>query len=250
MMTEFLERLQGCSQKTETHTDFRLKLVGRICFCVQQFSPNRKWELDILIETMSLSSEDVNEELRAHVCHLLTMNPDIQAYGVQTIVEALPDKLDRAALVQVGLWVMGEFAEELMSHLSSAQVVDLLEAIRRTNFGQTWVGAGRQSPNSRLAQYMITCLIKCLNQVEPSEVSRIQDLISSFRGHPNDDVCQRAREYLNMSTEEFRPLRAILFERMPIPNPVLYTEEPVRVNACRSSQKKSNLLEFEDLLAM
>lgn len=108
--------------------------------------------------------------------------PELHSYSVHKLFFSVRENITQEALVLVGVWCIGEFADLLVSgetngpddqpiKVSPSEVIDLLEQIQRR--------PRDKSSTSSVVEFLITCLVKLTTRI-PSEVPRIRKLLKRY----------------------------------------------------------------------
>jgi len=200
-------------------SDFKEDLCSRICLAVDKYSPNRRWQLDTLIKVMTLGGNFVKEQQREKFCRVVASTPELHSYTVIKLYFNMKESLSQEALVNVGVWCLGEFGDHLISgramgpdnqpiQVAPGDVLDLLQDITR------------KPPNPDKAHtthaLVAAALIKLVTRC-PSEVDRIRKTLRRFECSLNVDLQQRACEFLELLERDWDASRAGILDRMPVP---------------------------------
>lgn len=123
-------------------TDFKEDLCSKLCMAVDRYSPNRRWQVDTLIKVMCLGGNFVKDVQREKFCRVVASTPELHAYTVIKLYFNMKESLSQEALVNVGVWCLGEFGDHLVSgravgpdnqpiHVTPSDVLDLLQDVTR-----------------------------------------------------------------------------------------------------------------------
>mmetsp|Transcript_81175 Transcript_81175/g.180558 ORF Transcript_81175/g.180558 Transcript_81175/m.180558 type:complete len:841 (-) Transcript_81175:44-2566(-) len=199
-------------------TDFKEDLCSRICMAVEKYSPNRRWQLDTLIKVMCLGGNYVKEQQRERFCRVVASTPELHSYTVIKLYFNMKESLVQEALVNVGVWCLGEFGDHLVSgravgpdnqpiHVAPGDVLDLLQDITR------------KPPNPDKAPQthalVAAALIKLVTRC-PAEFERIRKALRKFECSLHVDLQQRSCEFLELLESEWDSSRAGILDRMPV----------------------------------
>mmetsp|Transcript_80527 Transcript_80527/g.176577 ORF Transcript_80527/g.176577 Transcript_80527/m.176577 type:complete len:835 (-) Transcript_80527:47-2551(-) len=200
-------------------TDFKEDLCSRICLAVERYAPNRRWQIDTLIKVMSLGGNFVKDDQREKFCRVVASTPELHSYTVIKLYFNMKESLVQEALVNVGVWCIGEFGDHLVSgraigpdnqpiRVSPAEVVDILQDV------------AKKPPNPEKAHatqcLVASALVKLVTRC-PSEVDRIRKTLRRFESSLNTDLQQRSCEFLELLEREWDGSRAGILDRMPVP---------------------------------
>eukprot|EP00933_Yihiella_yeosuensis_P042198 TRINITY_DN36732_c0_g1_i1.p1 TRINITY_DN36732_c0_g1~~TRINITY_DN36732_c0_g1_i1.p1 ORF type:complete len:856 (-),score=187.40 TRINITY_DN36732_c0_g1_i1:76-2556(-) len=199
-------------------TDFKEELCSRVCMAVEKYSPNRRWQIDTLIKVMCLGGNFVKEQQREKFCKVVAATPELHSYTVIKLYYNMKESLSQEALVNVGVWCLGEFGDHLVSgravgpdnqpiHVSPANVLDLLHDVMK------------KPPNTEKADatrcLVASALIKLVTRC-PGEFDRIKRSLRKFECSLHVDLQQRSCEFLELLGSEWDSSRAGILDRMPV----------------------------------
>mmetsp|Transcript_434 Transcript_434/g.1115 ORF Transcript_434/g.1115 Transcript_434/m.1115 type:complete len:863 (+) Transcript_434:107-2695(+) len=200
--------------------DFKPDLTSKICTLIQRFAPDRRWQIDSLLQVMVQAGAHVKDEVCRSFIVLITNAPGLHAYSVRSLYRSLKANLATAesSLLCCGLWCIGEFGEMLLPtagqplidkepplRCSEKEVVDLLTAI-----------LSRKHLDLSVREHALTAAMK-LTARYPSEVSRLKTLLTKHNRSPALEVQSRSTEYTTMFKMD-PAVRTQLLERMPALN--------------------------------
>lgn len=198
--------------------DFKEELCSKICMAVEKYSPNRRWQIDTLIKVMCLGGNYVKEQQRERFCKVVAATPELHSYTVIKLYFNMKESLSQEALVNVGVWCLGEFGDHLVSgravgpdnqpiHVSPSHVLDLLQDV------------ARKPPNADKGDVtrclVAAALIKLVTRC-PGEFDRIKKALRRFECSLHVDLQQRSCEFLELLSSEWDSTRAGILDRMPV----------------------------------
>eukprot|EP00727_Mastigamoeba_balamuthi_P008566 m51a1_g4331 Adaptor protein complex 1 (AP-1), gamma subunit (843) ;mRNA; r:139003-142008 len=219
---------------------FRADIVAKLCWLVERFAPTKRWQFDTTMRVISIAGSTIPEEVPANLCAIVSQTADIQAYAVQRLYAALVRDMTQPALMIVGLWCIGEFADLLMGTLvnggeeegvqpedrqtaTASQIVDLLDAALRSPMG-----------NLATQQHALTALVKLTTRTDDrAALGRARAILERYRDHINVDLQQRSCEFASMMSYE--SVRQDVLDRMPAPE-----EKPEEKPAASSGAASSS----------
>jgi AP-1 complex subunit gamma-1 len=198
--------------------EFKPDLTTKICAVVDKYAPSPRWHVDTLVMVLTHAGDLVRDEIPASLVALVAHNPDVHEYAVRRLYHALRSE-NSQALVQVGLWCIGEFGDslvrgsrgdgELDDPVTEPEVVALIRDVLASPF-----------TTDRTREYALTALIKLTTRLTAASVPDITQLINAYRRSNHLDIQQRACEFSTLLT--LNALRPALLEPMPVPDkPVL-----------------------------
>lgn len=208
---------------TVSDVEFRANLASKIGTLVEKFAPERRWHLDTTRHLLEQAGEHVSESTCRSLVVLVTNAAELQGYAARTFYTSLAAAVggdDGQAvkvvksdqLLQVGLWIAGEFGELLLTRegelpdeepitLTEADVVDTVESVLRDP---------AVLPETRV--YALTALVKLSGRL-PGQAARCAALIAEFRRSASLEVQSRAVEYGKIF--DHAAIAPQLLERMP-----------------------------------
>lgn len=82
---------------------------------VEKYAPNKKWHIDTVIKVLTLSEGHVREEFISQLITVIATTPDLHQYSVTKSYYAMKENLNQIGMVQLGVWLVGEFGEMLVN---------------------------------------------------------------------------------------------------------------------------------------
>lgn len=198
--------------------EFKDDLCAKICQVVERFSPSRRYQIDTLIKVMVLAGNFVQEEKRENFCRVVAATTNLHSYTVHKLYFSMKETLSQEALVHVGVWCLGEFADLLVSgravgpegapiHVSPADVVDLLlEVVKKPPIMEH-----AAATHALVAAALVKLVTRC-----PTEVDRIKRALRRFETSISVDLQQRSCEFLEILEPNWDASRAGILDRMPV----------------------------------
>ena len=234
MTEDFLANLGNCGDMPE----FRPQLASKICLLALKFDEDPKWQIETLVEILSMRSIDVSEETRNEFCQIVEKNVELHSFPLELLYSSLELHPTNEPLIIAGLYLFGE-----LGHLLEKKpILELLETVATSsNF---WV-VDFDSPevrqtcehgqiSTRIIQSLLNTMIK-LSVRLPHQVDSIKKFLSRYVHHVNEDVQQRACEYLSFLDDSWIEARQLVFCRTAATAPAVF-------------ERKKDLLDLDDLL--
>merc|ERR1719253_2245805 len=94
--------------------EFKEDLVQKICSVVEKYSPDARWQVDTHIKVMCLAGNVVDAGTRASFCQVVASTAGLQAYAVHKLFFSMRENTTQEALVQCGVWCVGEYGDLLV----------------------------------------------------------------------------------------------------------------------------------------
>jgi AP-1 complex subunit gamma-1 len=120
--------------------EFKKELSNKICMACEKYAPNKKWHIDTVIKVLTLSEGHVREQFISQVITVIATTPDLHQYAVTKAYYAMKENLNQIGMVQLGVWLVGEFGEMLVNGqardpdnnpiiVDENEIIDLFEGI-------------------------------------------------------------------------------------------------------------------------
>ncbi|SPJ12920.1 AP-1 complex subunit gamma, putative [Plasmodium sp. DRC-Itaito] len=120
--------------------EIKSDIVSNICVSVNKYAPNVQYLLDTYIKLFCLAGNFIQDHIKDDFIYYLLQNPEFHSYVVFKIFFSIKENLDQYALVQVGIWCIGEFGDLLIQEknvgpdeelitVTHEDVFDLLDTI-------------------------------------------------------------------------------------------------------------------------
>lgn len=81
----------------------------------EKYAPTKKWHVDTVIKTLTLSENHVREEYISQVITVVATNPSLHQYAIVRSYYAMRENMNQIGMVQLGVWLLGEFGEMLIN---------------------------------------------------------------------------------------------------------------------------------------
>lgn len=95
----------------EAETSMKGDLAAKICSCVDQYAPNKRYHIDTVIKVLQLAGNEVKTDTTSQLITLILDNPDLYGYAVQKMYQAAKEDVTLQVLGQVAVWCIGEYGE-------------------------------------------------------------------------------------------------------------------------------------------
>ncbi|KJP88414.1 hypothetical protein AK88_01866 [Plasmodium fragile] len=125
--------------------EIKSDIVSNICVSVNKYSPNVQYLLDTYIKLLCLAGNFIQDHIKNDFIYYVLQNSEYHAYVVYKIFFCIKENLNQYALVQVGIWCIGELGDLLIQEnnknvgpdgetitVTHEDVFDLLEKIVKT----------------------------------------------------------------------------------------------------------------------
>ncbi|SOV83216.1 AP-1 complex subunit gamma, putative [Plasmodium reichenowi] len=94
--------------------EIKSDIVSNICVSVNKYAPNVQYLLDTYIKLFCLAGNFIQDHIKDDFIYYLLQNPEFHSYVVFKIFFSIKENLDQYALIQVGIWCIGEFGDLLI----------------------------------------------------------------------------------------------------------------------------------------
>ncbi|KAE9011532.1 AP-1 complex subunit gamma-2 [Phytophthora rubi] len=195
------------------------ELCSRIADAVDRYAPSSRWHIDTLITMLSIAGSTLpDERICSSLITLIQRNTDLHAYVVHKLFWALHDDVSQLSLVHVGIWCVGEYSKLLLldapaseetlndkSRVDESRVVELFKTILR-HHGSTDITRA----------YSLNAMVKLTTRFSsPTEIAKLNSMISSFNTSMVLELQQRATEYTTLGQPQWSSLRNDVLAGMP-----------------------------------
>ncbi|KAJ1968888.1 clathrin associated protein complex large subunit [Dimargaris xerosporica] len=230
--------------------EFKPGMTANICAAAERFAPSRRWQVDTVIRVFQTAGNFVKEENVDNFLALVANQPDLQPFVVQKLYMLMQKDLAQTALVQTGVWALGEYGDYLWQSPGVASPEGQADAeTEQCNATPTEVIALldniMQLPYVTVTtrQMVLTALVKLSDRLQPGNVTAkssdaldalglgsaepapsstapvalIQRILKQHATSVHVELQQRAVEYGSLFRSEFDESRGAILERMPVP---------------------------------
>ncbi|KAG3185624.1 AP-1 complex subunit gamma-2 [Phytophthora cactorum] len=195
------------------------ELCSRIADAVNRYAPSSRWHIDTLITMLSIAGSTLpDERICSSLITLIQRNTDLHPYVVHKLFWALHDDVSQLSLVHVGIWCVGEYSKFLLldappsedtlsdkSRVDENSIVELFKTILR-HHGATDITRA----------YSLNAMVKLTTRFSsPSEIEKLNSMISSFNTSMVLELQQRATEYTTLGQPQWSSLRNDVLANMP-----------------------------------
>ncbi|EEY57305.1 AP-1 complex subunit gamma-1 [Phytophthora infestans T30-4] len=199
--------------------DQKPELCSRIADAVDRYAPSSRWHIDTLITMLSIAGSTLpDERICSSLITLIQRNTDLHPYVVHKLFWALHDDVSQLSLVHVGIWCVGEYSKFLLldappseetlsdkSRVDESSIVELFTTILR-HHGATDITRA----------YSLNAMVKLTTRFSsPSEIAKLNFMISSFNTSMVLELQQRATEYTTLGQPQWSSLRNDVLVNMP-----------------------------------
>ncbi|KAI9923223.1 hypothetical protein PsorP6_002013 [Peronosclerospora sorghi] len=199
--------------------DQKAELCSRIADAVDRYALSSRWHIDTLITMLSIAGSTLpDEQICSSLITLIQRNRDLHAYVVHKLFWALHDDVSQLSLVHVGIWCVGEYSKLLLlaapapedtlnekHRVDESSVVELFRTILRYH-GST----------DTTRAYSLNAMVKLTTRFSsPSEIAKLNTMISSFNTSVVLELQQRSTEYGVLGQPQWSSLRHDVLADMP-----------------------------------
>ena len=96
-------------------SEFKKELSNKICQICEKYAPNKKWHIDTVVKVLTLTEGHTREEYISQIITVIATTPELHQYSVTKVYYAMKENLNQIGLVQLGVWLIGEFGEMLVN---------------------------------------------------------------------------------------------------------------------------------------
>mmetsp|Transcript_40767 Transcript_40767/g.67711 ORF Transcript_40767/g.67711 Transcript_40767/m.67711 type:complete len:987 (-) Transcript_40767:172-3132(-) len=183
----------------------REELVLKIAILAERFAADHQWYVDVVLQLIKSAGDNVSEEIWYRVVQIITnQGDDLQKYATEMVWRALQsESMPHSTLVKVAGYVLGEFGHTIADApgCSAAQQLELLHK----QFGSA-------EPDVRAL--LLNTYVKLAHTF--TEISgQVQELMQQLSTALDQEVQQRASEYLSLSNPSLDGIKSTVLEMMP-----------------------------------
>lgn len=235
--------------ETTDNAELKETIATKICLVAELHKYDQNWYLETMVKVLELT-KSVGEDTICRVLNTILSASELHEYAVKVLFFSVKSHPGQEALITLGLWCIGEYADLLINSRqygslpaspSASEVIDLIQ------------GTFTQNVSAMCKQYALTAIVKVAVRI-PSEASSCRYVLEGQSLSPALELQQRACEYLVLLDASWEDLRAALFVpmpafekdavRLPVPVSAVRTEEPV-IAQTQPAQIATNLLEMD-----
>lgn len=199
-------------------TEFKKELSNKICMACEKYAPNKKWHIDTVIKVLTLSEGHVREEFISQIITVIATTPNLHHYSVTKAYYAMKENLNQVGMVQLGIWLVGEFGEMLVNGsardpdgnpivVDEEEIIELLEKILEDH-----IKKGERSDT--VICWVLTALSKLTIRLKTIH-AKVKEIVEQYTDHMNVEIQQRACEYLQLFDTKWDEERHGIFEPIP-----------------------------------
>ncbi|EDV21290.1 uncharacterized protein TRIADDRAFT_50819 [Trichoplax adhaerens] len=212
-------------------SEFKPFATLRIFQAAIKYAPDKKWQLDTILQMLKAGGSYVNDEVVASSIHAVSESRDLHAYITQQLYFAMYADISKQPLAQVAIWCLGEYGDLLISgtveegshKIDEDGVLDLLQSVLNDTVTSFITRA-----------FTLNALMK-LSTRFPKAAGRIKEVVARYTNSLDLELQQRSVEYSALF-KSYDTLRPGLLERMPRIGKNDGTEAPVSADATTSGQ--------------
>eukprot|EP00004_Rigifila_ramosa_P026248 TRINITY_DN808_c0_g1_i1.p1 TRINITY_DN808_c0_g1~~TRINITY_DN808_c0_g1_i1.p1 ORF type:complete len:998 (-),score=275.97 TRINITY_DN808_c0_g1_i1:42-3035(-) len=179
----------------------RDELVLKIAILAEKYSPDFRYYIDVILQLITISGDNVSDDIWHRVVQVVIANEDLQQYAAQQVWQAISSPKAHEMAIRVGAYILGEFGDLISREEESSPVAQF--HLLRLKFTTT--------PSTITKGILLTTFAKMHNAF-PACRSDIEKLLKPYTSHINTEVQQRAVEYLSLSSKTIAPK---ILELMP-----------------------------------
>eukprot|EP01128_Nolandella_sp_AFSM9_P006359 TRINITY_DN3248_c0_g1_i1.p1 TRINITY_DN3248_c0_g1~~TRINITY_DN3248_c0_g1_i1.p1 ORF type:complete len:814 (+),score=182.60 TRINITY_DN3248_c0_g1_i1:152-2443(+) len=169
-----------------TDLTLRANLTAKLCIVAEKFAPSSRWYIDTVLRVMTIAGDFVPDSVRASMVATIIQDPELQSYVVLKTYQDLKESPSQQALVQVGVWSIGEWGDQLTTDgsVTPDQIVDLLEQLYK-------------NPDTGLAsrEYIVNAYFKLTTRLPVSVLPRLKQNLELATHSQSTEIQQRGLEY-------------------------------------------------------
>jgi AP-1 complex subunit gamma-1 len=199
-------------------TEQKSELISKLMSIVEKYSPNQKWRIDTVITMLSIAGNHCDESVMRVAVILIAQHAELQAYAVHRLYKNLLEDSSQLGLVQISIWCIGEYGEQLTRFLASMDgetasfnevnpmdIVQLLERCMRLH-----------NSDVNMKCLILNALMKLSVRLPANIKTYISEVVSVFNSSMSLELQQRSMEFGLLLTPRWDGIRSELVAKMPI----------------------------------
>jgi AP-1 complex subunit gamma-1 len=174
--------------------DFKKELANKICLTCEKYAPTKKWQVDTVIKVLTLSEGYVKEEYISQIITVIVTNQSLHQYSVVRAYYAMKENLNQIGMVQLGVWLLGEFGEMLINGTAKdpdgnpliVEEEEILQVLSRILDDH----AKKGERSDTIICWVLTALSKLTIRLKGGSVitSRTKELLGNYKDHMNVEI--------------------------------------------------------------
>ncbi|ANB12545.1 Apl4p [Sugiyamaella lignohabitans] len=198
-------------------SEFKTNIISQIALAAEKYAPNSRWHIDTILRALKLAGAYAKENvLSSFITLVISSGEELQLYTVQKLYSALKKDISQEGLTLVGVWLIGEYAnnllkggsyeeEELVQQVTEEDIVQLFENIINSLYATEVV-----------REYVVNALMKLTVRFSSAaQIERIRLILQANASSLNVEVQQRVAEYNVLFG--YDSVRRGVLEKMPPP---------------------------------
>ena len=113
-MREILIFLESCP------TEFKSDVSSNIVTVSGKYAPNAQWHIDTILKVLLTAGNSVPDQIIPILIHLISATTSLHQYTVSRLFETIVKDVTNQPLNQVASWCIGEYADVLINHGTTA----------------------------------------------------------------------------------------------------------------------------------
>lgn len=171
----------------------------------ERFDTDRQWYFDVILKMLQICGDSVSDTVWYNTVNVVVTNDNVQKYAARKSYAILTKKCCQDAMVKIAGYILGEFGYLIAKHPQTNHFLQLRALKSIYPFCST-----------STKSILLTVFIKFLN-LYPDMKDEIQSILrdKSNMQSANEEIQQRAVEYLKLSEVVPKTLLASVLKRMP-----------------------------------
>lgn len=183
----------------------RETLVLKIAILAEKYAHDYTWYVDTILNLIRLAGDYISEEVWYRIVQIVINTEDVQGYAAKTCFESLQAPACHENMIKVGGYILGEFGNLIAGDPRSSPLVQF--QLLHSKFHLC------SAPTRAL---LLSSYVKFIN-LFPEIKPLIQEVLRSDTQvrNANQELQQRATEYLKLSNIATTDVLATVLEEMP-----------------------------------
>jgi AP-1 complex subunit gamma-1 len=95
--------------------EFKADCSSNMFISMEKYAPNKRWHIDQMIRVLKTAGNYIRDDIIANFIILISNTPEMQYYAMSKLVQLIKDDVTQQPLVQVAVWCLGEYGDQLSS---------------------------------------------------------------------------------------------------------------------------------------
>ena len=192
--------------------DVKADLCMRTASVVSDFSPDRKWHVDTMINLLQLAGNYCKEDIVSQTISLVGKEDDLKSYGTTKLYEAMLSDLSQEGLNHATIWCLGEYGNQVTVEGKGQDELesDIVALLKKCLFMHNATDLTRS--------FTLSAALKLTARFQSaSALEELANIVGTYSHSMNTELQARSCEYANLLKPEMAAARPNALKPMPVP---------------------------------